>query len=173
MHETDLETNPEAKPIDAASEAAFGQGLEFFERNQYAEARKYFQAAHDADPEHARARSYLGVCVAIGERRFEEAVALCRSASKQEFFNPEVYLNLARVHLHFGFKAEGRRFLLRGQMIDPTNLEIAASLAALGQRLQPVLRFLPRRHIVNRWLGTVKHVLNGRGRARLRRSTAA
>ena len=144
-----------------AAEASYNEGVACFERGEHETAQRCFQEAHDHDPEHARARSYLGLCVAITERRFEEAVALCTSASKQEFFNPEVYLNLARVHLHFGFKAEGRRFLLRGQMIDPANEAIQLELARLGTRVEPVLRFLPRRHVLNRTLGRLRHRLFG------------
>ena len=77
----------------------------------------------------------------------------------QVILNPEVYLNLARVYLHFGFKTEGRRFLLRGQMIDPANAEISGALEGLGARLDPVLRFLPRRHFINRWLGSARHLI--------------
>ncbi len=147
---------------DASVAAAFERGVNAFSANEYDHAQEYFQSAVDTDPENARARSYLGVCLAICDRRFEDGLALCMSASKQEFFNPEVYLNLARVYLHFGFKAEGRRFLLRGQMIDPANGEIQRALDGLGRRVEPVLRFLPRRHFVNRWLGSAKHVF-GRG----------
>ncbi len=141
---------------------AFGRGIDLFVAGDHEAAQPHFQTVVDADPDHARGRSYLGVCLATCERRFEEALALCTSASKQEFFNPEVYLNLARVYLHFGFKAEGRRYLLRGQMIDPANPVIQQELDRLGRRVEPVLRFLPRRHFVNRWLGTAKHAL-GRG----------
>lgn len=146
---------------DAAlcAEDIFLQGLVLFQREAYEDAQLCFQTVHDAAPDHARARSFLGVCVGICDRRFEEAVALCTSASKQEFFNPVAYLNLARVYLHFGFKTEGRRFLLRGQMIDPANTEISTALGQLGARLDPVLRFLPRRHFINRWLGGARHLL--------------
>lgn len=154
---------PEGQP---PTQAAFERGIRAFEQARYDEAREQLQLCIDADPEHARARSYLGVCLAVCERRFEEAVALCTTASKQEFFNPEVYLNLARVYLHFGFKAEGRRFLLRGQMIDPGNGPIQSELDRLGRRVEPVLRFLPRRHFVNRWLGSAKHALGFQPRDR-------
>ena len=151
----------QAVSSESTADDLFDQGLVHFHDQAHAEAQACFQAAHNAEPAHARARSYLGVCIAMCERRFEEAVALCTSASKQEFFNPEVYLNLARVHLHFGFKAEGRRFLLRGQMIDPANEELQDALANLGERVEPVLRFLPRRHIINRFLGGAKHLFGG------------
>ena len=155
------ESQMESSTSPSAADDLFDQGLALFQRQSHAAARDRFQAANIAEPDHARSRSYLGVCVAISERHFEEAIALCTSASKQEFYNPEVYLNLARVYLHFGFKAEGRRYLLRGQMIDPANEELHQALANLGQRVEPVLRFLPRGHFVNRLLGTAKHVLVG------------
>ena len=142
---------------ELCSEDLFLDGLVLFHRYEYRAAKECFQAVHDENSDHAGSRSYLGVCVGICDRRFEEAVALCTSASKQEFFNPEAYLNLARVYLHFGFKNEGRRFLLRGQMIDPANAEIATALGQLGARMSPVLRFLPRRHFINRWLGSARH----------------
>ena len=150
---TDGETSVEANDL-------FLEGLALFERDAMDDAKIFFQTVLDMDARHARARSYLGVCVAVSERRFEEGVALCTSASKQEFFNPDSYLNLARVHLDFGFKGEGRRFLLRGQMIDPANEAIKSELQKLGERVPPVLRFLPRRHLINRLLGTAKHALS-------------
>jgi tetratricopeptide (TPR) repeat protein len=159
MSESRIESVTPSNEDDFSAEEVFSQGLVLFHRDAYDEARLCFQAAHDANPNFSRARSYLGVCVAICDRRFEEAVALCTSASKQEFFNPEAYLNLARVYLHFGFKTVGRRFLLRGQMIDPANSEISQALGQLGARSAPVLRFLPRRHFINRWLGSARHLI--------------
>ncbi len=162
MSEEDESSTAKTDSVSCA-ENLFQQGLVYFVREAYEEAQVCFQAAHDAEPDHARARSYLGVCVAICEGRFEEALALCTSASKQEFFNPETYLNMARVYLRFGFKTEGRRYLLRGQMIDPANVQVSQALEQLGERVSPVVRFLPRQHFINRWLGSARHVL-GAGR---------
>ena len=66
----------------------------------------------------------LGLC----ERRWEQALELCRSAARDEFFDPIHYHNLARLHLAFGFKAEGLRLLRRGLMIAPDNEEILDAL---------------------------------------------
>jgi Flp pilus assembly protein TadD len=129
------------------------------ESSRHGEALDCLRLAHHADPDHAQVRSLLGLCLARQERRFEEAVELCALAAKQEFFNPELYLNLALVYLSFGFKSEGIRFLLRGQMIDPANQTIRRELTDLGNRIPPVLVFLPRRHLLNRWLGSVRHAL--------------
>ncbi len=124
-----------------------------------AEALEHFRAAHQLDRANPRYRSFYGLALAMVERRFNQALELCRSAAKEEFFNPELYHNLARVHLAFGFKAEAIRYLRRGLMIDPANSPMARDLAALGQRRRPVLGFLPRRHPLNRLLGRLRRGL--------------
>ena len=150
-------------PVDELFREAIG----YFDSGDATLAQALFQRAAEADPAHAQARSYLGVCIAMNERKFEQALALGASAAKQEFFNPDLYLNLAKIHLVFGFKTEGRRFLLRGQMIDPANEGIRSALGVLGARTEPVLRFLPRRHIINRWLGGARHMISVRGRTQV------
>jgi Flp pilus assembly protein TadD len=162
MSESEIESSQVRMDSASRPEDLFQQGLVLFQRGDYPDALARFHSAHDAEPDHARARSYLGVCVAICERRLEPSLALCTSASKQEFFNPEVYLNLARVYLQFGFKTEGCRFLMRGQMIEPANAEIRLAMEQLGARTDPVLRFLPRHHFINRWLGNARHTFADR-----------
>jgi Flp pilus assembly protein TadD len=156
-----------ADPAPGLVAELYREALVYFDSGDLASAQKLFQRAADADPSHAQARSHLGVCLAANERKFEQAVALCTSAAKQEFFNPDLYLNLAKVHLVFGFKTEGRRFLLRGRMIDPANENIQAALKSLGARNEPIIRFLPRRHIINRWLGEARHLIALRSSAQV------
>jgi hypothetical protein len=47
-------------------------------------------------------------------------------------------------------------------MIDPGNHALAQLLRDLGDRLSPVIGFLPRRHPVNRWLGAARYILIAR-----------
>jgi tetratricopeptide (TPR) repeat protein len=116
-------------------------------------ALDHFRISQRIEPTNARYRSYFGLCLGLAERRFDKALELCRSAAKEEFFNPALYLNLARVHLAFGFKAEAIRFLRRGLMIEPENQAILAQMRDLGIRRRPVLGFLRRGHLLNRLLG--------------------
>ena len=141
------------------AEELLRRGIELLEQGDLQAACECFRGAHSLDPTHPRYRSYHGLGLALGERRFSPALELCRAAAREEFFNPEQYLNLARVHLAFGFKAEGIRYLRRGLMIDPQNAPILAELARLGVRRSPVLRFLPRRHLLNRCLGRLRERL--------------
>ena len=134
----------------------FRLGLEALESSKHADALVHFRAADGLDPTRPSIRSHYGLCLGIVERRFSEALEMCRSAAKEEFFNPTLYHNLARVHLAFGFKTEGIRYLRRGLMIDPGNAPILSELGHLGVRSKPVLGFLRRDHLVNRCLGLIR-----------------
>ncbi len=135
------------------------QGRRLLEEDRGPAALEHFRAAYAREPGDARICSYYGLCLGLVERRYEESLSLCDQALKREFFNPELYLNLARVHLCFGFKVEAIRYLRRGQMIDPANDEIRLKLQQLGPRRRQVLAFLPRGHLLNRCLGRVCHWL--------------
>ena len=131
----------------------FRRGRAALDCNNHSIAFEHFRAAQRVDPNSPRYRSYYGLCLGIAKRRFDQALELCRAAAREEFYNPELYRNLAQVHLAFGFKAEGIRYLRRGLMIDPANQPILDDLKQLGVRRRPPLGFLPRRHLINRWLG--------------------
>ena len=141
----------------------FARGRARFEAGAEEAAFEHFRAAYGLQRSCARYASWYGLCLALVERRFNKGLELCRCSVKEEFFNPELYLNLARVHLAFGFKAEGLRYLRRGLMIDPSNDTIREEVARLGRRQQPVLRFLPRRHPLNRLLGRVRRRFGSAG----------
>ncbi len=138
------------------AEEHFRRGRAALESGKHASALEHFRVAHKVEPTSPRYRSYYGLCLGISKRRFDQALELCRSAAKEEFFNPELYRNLAQVHLAFGFKAEAIRYLRRGLMIDPANQQILEDLRDLGVRRRPSLDFLPRSHLINRWLGFVR-----------------
>jgi tetratricopeptide (TPR) repeat protein len=143
------------------AEEHFRRGRELLEAGQEGSALEHFRAAHQLQRGNATYRSYYGLCVGLVERRFNKALELCGSAVKEAFFHPELYHNLARVHLAFGFKAEGLRYLKRGLLIDPGSRVIREELHRLGVRQEPVLRFLPRRHLLNRWLGRLRARFGG------------
>jgi tetratricopeptide (TPR) repeat protein len=146
-----------------SAEDHFLEGRTELERDRIDPALEHFRAAHRLDPSSPRYRSYFGLCLGLGERRFDRALELCRSAAKEEFFNPALYHNLARLHLAFGFKSEGLRYLRRGLMIDPQNAPILAEMRALGMRRKPVFGFLRRGHVINRWMGRLRRGDEQRG----------
>jgi len=140
-----------------SAEEHFTEGQSELARERVDAALDHFRSAHRLDPTSPRYRSYFGLALGLAERRFDRALELCRSAAKEEFFNPALYHNLARLHLAFGFKSEGIRYLRRGLMIDPQNEPILKEMKGLGVRRKPVLSFLRRDHLVNRWFGRLRN----------------
>ncbi len=153
--------NRDGRNLSEPAEGLFREGSDHMENGEYAEALCLLRQAADLAPDHAQLRSALGLAVAYAESDFEQSRALCESAAKQEFFNPDLYLNLSRVYLKFGRRSEALRYLRRGKMIDPGHVSIQRSIALLGQRKMPILPFLPRRHPVNRALGSARSFVMG------------
>lgn len=149
------------------AEEHYRRGRDLLEKDRDEEALAEFRTAHNLDRANPRYRSFFGLGLALVERRFDRALELCRSAAKEEFFNPDLYHNLARVHLAFGFKAEAIRYLRRGLMIDPGNGPMLRALGELGLRSRPILSFLPRRHPMNRLLGRCRRLWHQREGARV------
>ena len=141
------------------AEEHFRRGQELLAGGDEAGAFEHFRTAHGLDADHPRYRSFYGLGLAMVERRFNQALELCQSAVKEEFGNPDLYVNLARVHLAFGFKPEGIRYLHRALMIEDDHAAAHAELARLGRRRRPPLPFLPRRHLLNRLAGRVRRRL--------------
>ena len=142
--------------LPASAREAFERGQALLASGDAAGAVEWMRRAQAAAPDHAQIRSTYGLALALGARDFESARSLCESAAKQEFFNPDLYLNLARVYLSVGRRPEALRYLRRGQMIDPGHEAIRDTITNLGLRRLPILPFLPRRHLVNRMLGSVR-----------------
>ena len=138
------------------------RGLALLEAGHGHEGFEHLSRAYLTDPQNARYRSSYAMALAFVRGQFLGAVELARAAVRQEFYNPELYLNLARIYLAFDFKADAIRFLRRALMVDPENEAVNAKLATLGVRRRPPLRFLPRGHMLNRFLGRAHARVMGR-----------
>lgn len=147
---------PGRQALSPEAQRLFDEGRAALDSNRVSEALESLRQASAEAPDHAQIRSFLGLAVARSDRAFSEARTLCEEAASQEFFNPELYLNLAKVYLHFGRRSEALRYLRRGQMIDPGHDGIQKSISSLGKRGLPIVPFLPRRHPVNRALGAAR-----------------
>ena len=123
-----------------SAEEHFCRGEAELEGGRHTAALEHFRAAHRLDPTSARIRSFYGLCIGLAESRFDRALELCRTSAKEEFFNPVLYHNLARVHLAFGFKAEAIRYLRRGLMIDPASAPIRDGAGATRRPAPPRAR---------------------------------
>lgn len=157
------ETAPTSKPATRVLQAeTLRRGRALVAEGDPEAAMKLLRPVFEDDPASAQLRSCYGLALGLARRRYHEALDLCQSAVKQEFFNSELYVNVARLNLAYGFKSEALRFLRRARMIDPANREIQSLFDQLGMRGKPVFQFLTRRHPVNRWLGSMRSAFSRR-----------
>jgi len=142
-------------------EEHYRRGMALLEGGHGQDAFEHLSRAYLSDPQSARFRSSYALALALVRGQFLGAVELARAAVRQEFYNPDLYMTLARIYLAFDFKAEAIRYLRRGLMIDPENGRICRKLGELGIRRRPTVRFLPRGHLLNRFLGRAQARLLG------------
>ena len=79
------------------------RGVEACKKGQWKEGLAVLGKIAEADRQgaelHGQFYSYLGYGIARYERRVKEGLALCQHSIKVQFYEPENYVNLARVYL--------------------------------------------------------------------------
>ena len=110
----------------------------------------------------SRYYSFLGYGMALRQKRIDEGIKLCRYAVKKEFFQPENYLNLARVYLLAERRDAAYKAILKGLKVDPDFPELVALRRSMGERQLPALPFLARSNPLNRLLGSIRYAFRKR-----------
>lgn len=144
---------------EKSAEDFYRAGIILLRRKREKEALAAFEHACKREPDDSLYRSYYGLCLAITRRRSAEGVQLCAQAAEEEFFRPEVHLNLGKALLATGRREEAERAFREGLSLDEDNREIIRELEKMGVRKRPLLPFLPRRNPLNRWPGLLFHRL--------------
>jgi hypothetical protein len=153
-------------------EEHFSRGLALLDAGR-TEAFEHLSRAYLADPESPRRRSAYGLGLALVRGQFVAGIELARRAVQQACADPDLYLDLARIHLALGAKAEAIRNMRRGLMVAPEHERLHSELAKLGVRRQPPLRFLPRNHLLNRALGRLHNWVVVRAQSLVPRDSSA
>lgn len=96
--------------------------------------------------------SYLGYCIARQRGQHRKGLELCKESLVVEPDNPVHYLNLGKVYLAKGDKAEALRTWREG-MAKGGSPELVQQLERLGTRIRPVIPILARKNPLNRYLG--------------------
>jgi hypothetical protein len=101
--------------------------------------------------------SWYGLTLVLVERNSNLGVLYCDQALRVAGSDPELLLNQARAHLALGQRERAVRALSRGLAAAPFDPALKAAQASMGWRRKPVIPFLSRSNVVNRWLGRVRH----------------
>lgn len=146
------------------AEDSFRKGVKAL-KNQFKqkEAMAFFEASLLLDSRaqkssgQPRYRSYYGLCLSTTKGKMKEALKLCRKATKDEFYNHEVWLNLGKVEKQAGNQLKAHKALVRALHLSPHKAEVREELEDLGLRREPLFSFLGRSHAINRFMGRMTY----------------
>ncbi|MBI5180687.1 MAG: tetratricopeptide repeat protein [Nitrospirae bacterium] len=139
-----------------------GLGIKFLKQGKYWDALNAIKAAiekggYDIDNMPPDYLSYLGLATALAEKRYRDAAALCEMAVKKEFYNSVFCLNLGKVYLAGGHNRKAINAFYSGLKIDKNHKGIIEELNKMGVRRSPIVPFLARKNVLNKFLGTLIH----------------
>ena len=149
-----------------SAEMSFRKGLQALEEKRYLDSLAFFESALNQEERSGNPAprmkylSYYGLALSLAAGRTQEAIEMCERALSVEFYNPDLYLNVARVYLTAGERRRAHKALCQGLRIEKRHPGLIAELRRMGVRRKPLFGFLPRRHVLNRLTGSIL----GRGR---------
>jgi tetratricopeptide (TPR) repeat protein len=98
--------------------------------------------------------SRLGFCIAKERGQLTQAFELCRSAIEHDSDNPIHYLYLGKVYQIAGNTFEALQTFREGMALGGSP-QIERELDAIGTRKSPVIPFLSRNNLLNKYLGII------------------
>jgi tetratricopeptide (TPR) repeat protein len=98
--------------------------------------------------------SRLGFCIAKERGHLTRAFELCHVSIEHDPNNPLHYLYLGKVYLVAGNTFEALQSFRQGMTLGG-NPELERVLAAIGTRKSPVISFLSRDNLLNKFLGII------------------
>jgi predicted Zn-dependent protease len=146
--------------LDAFRE--FREGLSQLRDGKAIDAVELLRSASQRDPENPYYMSYLGLSLGHAEGMWAEAERLCHTAVCRGRRQAQLYLNLSEVYLCSGRRRAAADTLARGLHYLPHDSRLQSEFGRLIERRVPVLKFLPRGHLLNRNLGSLRTRLRNR-----------
>jgi Flp pilus assembly protein TadD len=118
--------------MEQGAEEYFKAGVILLKRGDDREATEAFRRALEMEPSEPRYLSYFGLCLARVKKRTKEAVRLCEKAAKEDFYRPDIFLNLGRVYLLAGNRKKAYEAFRQGHRVDKSDRELRAELEKMG-----------------------------------------
>jgi len=133
----------------------FINGVEFLKRGMVSQARHCFEVAYEQTPykdvHYNKYASFCGYARALAGDR--GGLSICREVAKNELYDGDVFLNLAKSEWHFKDRKRAVDTLLHGMEIDCKHPGIRELSEKLCMRKKTAIGFLPRNNIINNKLG--------------------
>jgi tetratricopeptide (TPR) repeat protein len=138
--------NPEAKQL-------FSKGVQELTDGKTLAALSCFEKALSIEDD-PLISSFFAFCVAKERGEIRKAISLCNTAIKKEPENSFHYLNLGKIYLLKKDKNEAINTFRKGLHYE-NNQQIVDELNRLGTRDSPIIPFLKRSNIINKYLGMI------------------
>jgi len=144
-----------------SAEMSFRKGLLALEERRYLEALAFFESALNLEEKSGNTAprmkylSYYGLSLSLAAGRTQEAVEMCERALSVEFYNPDLYLNVAKVYMAAGQRRRAHKALCQGLRIEKGHQGLITEIRRMGLRRRPLFSFLPRNHVLNRFTGSL------------------
>ena len=97
--------------------------------------------------------SYLGYGIAHLDKKYREGLKLCQHAVKMQVYEPDNFMNLARVYLLTRNREKAHQAVLRGLSLDADHAGLRRVWRELGIRKSQPIPFLSRDNPLNEMLG--------------------
>lgn len=99
--------------------------------------------------------SYYGLCLVALGKESARGLTFCRRAVDEAGTRSDFYWNLGKAYLFLDRKPQAIKAFQNGLQIQDDR-RIVAELTRLGVRSRPLIPFLSRSHVVNRYLGLLR-----------------
>lgn len=147
-----------AAEAEMKAEDLLKEGEDSLERGESLKALACFEKSFKLrqDP---RCKSYLGLMIALERGQIREGISLCEESVVEAPDSAVCHLNLGKVLLRAGRKFEAIEAVREGLRVCGGNEGASAAatsfLISLGTRRRPVIPFLSRNNLLNKYLGII------------------
>jgi hypothetical protein len=150
----------------------FQKAMEFLREGRGKKAAALFRRIVESGSREPKHLSFGGLTVATEEGDVKTGLAWCERALELAFYDPQMYINLARLHEQTGWKTQAAQVLRKGLRIEPGNKKLLAEINRVSPRTPSTIRALPRNHPVNRYLGRLRSELTSKSKSRAKPKTS-
>jgi tetratricopeptide (TPR) repeat protein len=141
---------------DSESRELYLKGISWWNKKRFDNALHCLQRAYELQPDNPFIQSYLGLA-RVKMRAIDEGLELCRHALRRKPFQDDLVFNMGQAYLMAGNRAEARKTFLLGAKGCDNHQRFLNALKDMGVRRKPVIGFLSRDHLINRWLGKLTY----------------
>ncbi len=153
------------KPPDTGelqAQRSFAQALSLLADDRLLAALPLVEEALQQSPDNALYLSYYAMLIALERGQVRRGLELSQAALERGGELADIHFNTARIYLKAERKQEAIYCLRAGLERQKDHPGIIATLRQLGIRRRPVLPFLPRKNLLNKYLGLLAHRLGRR-----------